>query len=227
MGFYRGPNIIRDGLVLYLDAANTKSYPGSGTTWNDLSGNGNNSTLVNGPIYTSERNGSIVFDGGNDYCDMPVPAIQSYSTITICGFIKWVTYGAGMFLGMTTYDVWTANNCLGYNNGASNVIGINAATVTSLGLLGNWKHYTFVMNKTGLLSSNKIYINGNSMGTLTAVVNNDGNIPGFNTNIRLCSWNNNGFNGNMQYGHVAVYSRELTPEEILQNYNATKSRFGL
>jgi hypothetical protein len=132
-----------------------------------------------------------------------------------------------MFLGMTTYDVWTQSNTLGFNNGNSNVIGINAETVTSLGLLGNWKYYTFVMNKSGLLSTNKIYINGTSVGPLTAVVESDGNIPGFNTNLRLCSWNNGGFNGNMQYSNLQVYNRELSTQEISQNFNAMKSRFNL
>jgi hypothetical protein len=64
---FTGPNIVTDGLVLYLDAANQKSYPGTGTTWNDLSGNGNNGTLVNGPTFNSDNNGSIVFDGVDDY----------------------------------------------------------------------------------------------------------------------------------------------------------------
>jgi hypothetical protein len=66
MGFYRGPHIVTDGLILSLDAANNKSYPRSGTTWNDLSGNGNNGTLVNGPTFSSANGGSIVFDGTND-----------------------------------------------------------------------------------------------------------------------------------------------------------------
>jgi hypothetical protein len=227
MGFYRGPRVVTDGLVLYLDAANTKSYPGTGTTWGDISRGGNNGTLVNGPTFDSGNGGSIIFDGVDDYANIPIPSVNSYNTITICGFIKWLSYGSDMFLGMTTYDVWTAGNCLGFNNGASNVIGINAATVTSLGLLGNWRYYTFVMNKSGLLSTNKIYINGVSVGPLTAVVNLDGNIPGFNTNLRLCSWNNGGYNGNMQYGNLQVYNRELSPQEILQNFNAQKSRFGL
>jgi hypothetical protein len=227
MGFYRGPRVVTDGLVLYLDAANTKSYPGTGTTWGDISRGGNNGTLVNGPTFNSGNGGSIIFDGVDDYANIPIPSVNSYDTITICGFIKWLSYGEDMFLGMTTYDVWTAGNCLGFNNGASNVIGINAATVTSLGLLGNWRYYTFVMNKSGLLSTNKIYINGVSVGPLTAVVASDGNIPGFNTNLRLCSWNNGGFNGNMQYGNLQVYNRALTAQEIQQNYNATKSRFGL
>ena len=61
------PKIITDGLVLCLDAGNTKSYPGSGTSWSDLSGQGNTGTLVNGPTYSSADGGSIVFDGSNDY----------------------------------------------------------------------------------------------------------------------------------------------------------------
>jgi hypothetical protein len=61
-----GPNIITDGLVLVLDAANTKSYPGSGTNWSDLVG-GNNLTLTNGPTFSTDKGGAIVFDGTNDY----------------------------------------------------------------------------------------------------------------------------------------------------------------
>ena len=61
-----GPRIVTDGLVLCLDAGNSKSYPGSGTAWNDLSRNGNNGTL-NGPTFNSADRGSIVFDGTNDY----------------------------------------------------------------------------------------------------------------------------------------------------------------
>ena len=62
-----GPKIITDGLVLCLDAADQNSYSGSGNTWTDLSGNGNNGTLINGPTFTSENYGSIIFDGSNDY----------------------------------------------------------------------------------------------------------------------------------------------------------------
>ncbi len=67
MAHFHSPRIITDGLVLALDAANQKSYPGSGTTWSDLSGNGNNGTLTNGPTFDSGNNGSIIFDGVDDY----------------------------------------------------------------------------------------------------------------------------------------------------------------
>ena len=66
MSYHNGPKIVNDGLVLYLDAANSKSYSGTGTTWTDLSGNLNNATLVNGPTYSSLNGGGIVLDATAD-----------------------------------------------------------------------------------------------------------------------------------------------------------------
>lgn len=223
MSLGHGASIVRNGLVLHLDAANLKSYTGSGTIWNDLSGLGNNATLVNGPSYS---NNSITFDGSNDYADCPVSQITSKSVITVEGFIKWNSGTGGMFFGFTTYDVWTTNGTLGYNNGASNVIGISAAQVASLGLIGAYKHYAFTMNSSGLLSLNKIHINGVQQ-SMSAVVADDGNIPGFNQNLRLASWNNNGFNGNMIYSNLRVYSRALSDVEIKQNFEALRGRYGI
>jgi len=70
MGRAHSPSLVMNGLILCLDAGNTKSYPGSGTTWTDLSGNGNNGTLTNGPTFNSSNGGSIVFDGSNDYAEV-------------------------------------------------------------------------------------------------------------------------------------------------------------
>jgi hypothetical protein len=225
--YYQG-SIVTSNLLVVLDASNLVSYDGTGTTWRDLTSNGSNGTLYNGPTFSSDGGGSIIFDGSDDYSDISIPSITSYGTITICAFIKWLSFGDDMFFGMTTYDVWTYANTLGFNNGAGNVVGINSSTVNGLGLLGNWKHYTFVMNSSGLLSNNKIYINGVSVGSLSAVVGGDGNAPGFATNLRLCGWNNNGgYRGNLQYGNFQVYNRELTVGEINQNFNAQRDRFGI
>jgi len=79
------PRIVTDGLVLALDAGNTKSYPGSGTTWTDLSGNGNTGTLTNGPTFDSANGGSIVFDGTNDYVQ-----VTGSITVTSATFITWI-----------------------------------------------------------------------------------------------------------------------------------------
>ena len=87
MAFNYSPKISTDGLVLCLDAANTKSYPGSGTVWSDLSRGGNNGTLTNGPTFNSGNGGSIVFDGVNDYVDCGVSNISLPINITL---ISWI-----------------------------------------------------------------------------------------------------------------------------------------
>ena len=80
MSLFHSPRIVTDGLVLCLDAGNTKSYPGSGTTWTDLSGRRNNGTLTNGPTFDSANGGSIVFDGTNDTVSIPASANQVFGT---------------------------------------------------------------------------------------------------------------------------------------------------
>ena len=64
-----GPNVVYNGLVLYLDAANNKSYVSGSTSWNDLTSNQNVGTLTNGPTFNTGSGGSIVFDGVDDYVD--------------------------------------------------------------------------------------------------------------------------------------------------------------
>jgi hypothetical protein len=85
MGLSHSPSIITQNLVLCLDAANPKSYPGSGTTWTDLSGNGNTGTLVNGVGYNSGNLGSLSFDGVNDYVNYII--LNSSASATTIGTV--------------------------------------------------------------------------------------------------------------------------------------------
>jgi hypothetical protein len=219
-------NIVTSGLVLNLDAGFVGSYPTTASNWYDISGNANNTTLVNGPTFNSANSGSIIFDGIDDYCNIATTQMTS-NIITITGFIKWLTYTSKMFFGFTTYDVWTQGNTLGYNTGGGDVYGISSGTVTSLGLLNNWAYYTFVMTSTGSIpTNNKLYINSN-LQTLSQQYGTTGNAPGFGSTLKLCDWVNGGYYGNMQYGNLQVYNKELTQAEITQNFNAQKGRFGL
>ena len=112
-----GPNIVTNGLVLYLDAGNTKSYSGSGTTWTDLSGNGNNGTLTNGPAYDSANLGGILFDGNNDYITVPDnSSLTSFTNMTLEILVKYNVnnknqvfvqkwnYGSGNGYGLEIYN---------------------------------------------------------------------------------------------------------------------------
>ena len=122
MSLSHSPLIVRDGLVLCLDAANPRSYPKSGTTWSDLAG-ANNGTLTNGPTFDADDKGSIVFDGTDDRVDVSNLNSSLFTTgATIFAFLKLANYpqnqsktglwGFGSFLidrtirGQTVEPIW-------------------------------------------------------------------------------------------------------------------------
>jgi hypothetical protein len=219
---------VRDGLVLCLDAGNSKSYPGSGTTWTDLSGNGNNVTLVNGVGYSGSNGGSLSFDGVNDYTDFFAPNLGTTTTVEM-----WVNLGASytnkMFFGWLRYDVFCGNGNLGYNTAAGDVYGISSSTVSSLGLVENWNHYIFEMRSDVSYTNNKIYINTISQTLSQQQGSENAGSRTFNSgNGRIAGWRNGtGYSIPMNCASFKVYNKALTASEIQQNFNATRSRFGI
>jgi hypothetical protein len=227
MSVAAGPNIIEKGLVLCLDAGNKKSYSGAGNIWTDLA-RSNNVALTNGPTFSSANGGSIAFDGVNDYIDFFAPNLTDTTTVEM-----WVnlgpSYSGKMFFGWYFYDVWTANGTLGYNTASSDVYGISNSTVSSLGLVNNWKHYIFEMRSDVSYTNNKIYIN-TSLQTLSQQLGGEGggNRSFNNGNGRISGWTyDSNYPISMNCALFKVYNRALSPTEILQNYNATKGRFRL
>ena len=218
--------ISNSGLVLHLDAGNTASYSGSGSTWNDLSGNGSNVTLTN-TTYSSANGGSIVFNGTTSYADFTAN-IGSTNVVTVEMWVKTnsLTSPTGMYFGFGLYDAWTSGGNIGYNTSAGDQYGISSRQSDSLGITGSWKHLVFVMN-AGSKTNNKIYVNGESQtmsytsGTFSSVNSN------FNSGAgRISSWRNDlNWRMNMNVANFKVYNRELTPQEITNNYNANKSKF--
>jgi hypothetical protein len=220
--------VVQSGLVLNLDAGASTSYPGSGTTWTDLSGNGNNVTLVNGVGYNNGNGGSLSFDGSNDYADFFAPSLGTTTTVEM-----WVNLGAAysskMFFGWQTYDVYCSAGALGYNTANGDVYGISVTTVSSLGLVNNWKHYVFEMRSDVSYTNNKIYINTISQ-SLSQQQNSENAVNrNFNSgNGRISGWRY-GFEYEMPMNcsSFRVYNRALTLSEIQQNFNATRGRFGI
>ena len=113
------PKTVTDGLLLSFDAANTKSYPKSGTTWSDLSGNGNTGTLTNGPTFNSANGGSIVFDGVDDYVNVANASSLNSSAQTISVWYNATTIPGRAATVIGKHDVAGSNN--GYNIFASNL----------------------------------------------------------------------------------------------------------
>jgi hypothetical protein len=226
MGLDHSPIIVTDGLSLYTDAVNTRSYVGSGTTVNGLV-SGIGLTLVNGVGFGTTSTKYFILDGTNDNITFSTPNPGTILSIELWAKIK--LFSGGMIFGFSLYDVWTQNGAMGFNTASSDQYGISSTQVTNLGLLNQWKHYVFEMRSDVSYSNNKIYINSQNQ-SLSQVAGSEGssNRNFNNGNGRISSWlNDNNYNLPMDLGQFRVYNRALTSQEIVQNYNATKKRYGL
>ena len=219
MAFGNGPKVVTDGLVLALDAADKNSYPGSGTTWNDISGNGWNGTFQNGPTFNSSNIGSISFDGTNDRVS------TLFKPSGYRSYFIWVKYNiiTGLPAGysLTGTQEVNAYNYIGISNGGYfyYYFGTNGQEVTGTILNANiWYYQGLTLSSDG---NARAYLNGSLVSTLASGVGNTATAE-FSVG---CINQNHWINGNI--ASVIQYNRALSASEILQNYNAQKSRFGL
>jgi hypothetical protein len=218
--------VSNSGLVLHLDAGNTASYSGSGTTWNDLSGNGSHVTLTS-TTFNSASGGSIVFSG-TSYANFNAN-IGSTTAVTVDMWVKTNSLNAptgSMYFGFGLYDVWTDSGNIGYNTSAGDQYGITSSKANELGIEGAWKHMVFVMNASSKIN-NKIYVNGVSQ-TMSQIQGVFGSAnANFNSGAgRIAGWRNDlNWLMNLNVASFKLYNRELSQQEITNNFNATKQRF--
>lgn len=222
---YYSPRIVTSGLVLALDAAERLSYPRTGTTWRDLSGNNNTGTLTNGPTFSAGNMGNIVFDGVDDYVNCGNnSSINLTSYITLSTWTK-KAYGSSASVaidkGRDNYGAWSLLFDVVANKVEFHcrISGTNSSVVSNTSYGNNiWTNITAVFTGTNLL----IYINGKLDNTATI----SGTI-GTNAIDFSIGKANDGFNWSGQVANVLMYNTALSATDVLQNYNAVKSRFGL
>lgn len=221
MAFHRGPHIIRDGLLMYLDAANGKSYPGTGRAWYDLSGNNNSGYLVNNPDFIPDVNrGSILFTNTNDYAVLPdnigytnrVSAFAWFKSNGTPSGNYHIIYGGqeleisvptagSLRVGLLTNTRYVSNHGSGLND-------------------GEWHNIGFTFD-----GENKIaYIDGENVGSQSVsgtLVNsfNDRTIGKYGSSSTYY------LNGNIS--NCIIYNRPLTLDEVKHNYHIIKGRFDL
>jgi hypothetical protein len=227
-----GPDLIQDGLVLCLDAANTKSYPGSGTSWVDLSGNGNNGTLTNGPTFNSANGGSIDFDGSNDFIQGTIPSSVFSGAHTIsCWFYRRSLSG---WSGLFSNNVGT-NSCTiltfieNTNTVGTNRAGLSATSIAvNLGAdhFNKWIYCTIVYSNITNGSAVNVYAYKDK-NLLTATGNLYWTLSSSNSYYVGRHWQGDTQVHNGLISSTSVYNRALSAAEIHQNYNATKGRFRL
>jgi hypothetical protein len=218
------PQIVTSGLVLYLDAGNVKSYPGSGTTWTDLSGNGNNGTLINEPTYSSTNSGSFVFDGSNN--------------VSITGSIT---------VSEVTFSVWLKTN--GFQLDFAGIL--NSRGTDNSGMIFSFNSVALGYNWNDLYEASHFYSglvppNGSWCMCVVAVTSTEAKLylcqsSGITTAINTMEHEPTTldalqlgldddafplyFNGNI--AQASIYNRALTASEVQQNFNALRGRFGL
>ena len=226
MSFNYSPKIVTDGLVLCLDAANTKSYVSGSTIWNDLSRSQLTSTLINGPTFNTGSLGSITFDGVDEYTTIPSnTAFNSVSSGFSLGC--WVNIAATqpcvdsqiigtLFAEYTGYGIlydFPARSRFNFYINLSNRVSSTTNLIPNI-----WYHVMCVW--TGTLAI--IYVNGRFDIQASNTTSPSSSTP-YLVGAYLPTTRN--FAGRIS--QVLSYNRALTAQEVLQNYNATKTRFGL
>jgi len=225
MGFNRGPNIIRENLLLAFDAANTKSYPGTGTTWTGL-GSGVTATLTGATFDTD----SILFDGTNDYAEI-TGTVNLGTQFSIMSWIKASDLASG------TGNVYTplangVDNWFGISNNRVQFVGTETSDINNFSLVGStsmtstseWYCIGCTVDGSGGNTTVKVFLDGEHDGTTTKTfVLGAWNAASNNTIGRRGSISQNYFPGNIATLHM--YTSTLSEDDMYQNYIATKERF--
>ena len=228
MGVGYNPKVVRNGLVLFLDAANRKSYPGSGTAWLDVSGNARNGTLTNGPTYNSANGGSIVFDGVDDYVNGS-SFTPNITNKTLSGWVKLssTTQQGGGLINLQsdsggTFDAivynetdngWGFGSDFGSRSGWSGVK--ETSTAEWVNIVATYQNLNYKMYRNGILiltltSFNTLNFNFSSKSLI---------------GLRHTGGGSACLAGNIS--QVSIYNNALSAEEVLQNFNALRGRYGI
>lgn len=223
MSLGHGSSIVRSGLVLHLDAANKKSYPGSGTAWNDLSGAGNNGTTVNIPVYSTTNSGIFSFNGTDEYAFGSLPTFAVGSSATIEAFVKLnnVTTLSNIFThGRSGNSFSMGMVILNSNLRFRNSVSDHALSTPTTLSTGQWYHLALSITA----SQTTGYCNSLSQGTSSQVITTNA-ITDFHISRRSSNSNTEFVNGDI--AAIRVYNRALTAAEIRQNFEATRGRYGI
>lgn len=215
-------NIITRGLVLHLDASAPSSYPTTGTTWSDISGQSNNGTLTNGPTFNSGNGGSISFDGTDDYigCGTGInhgTGAFTYeawvNTDSITGGYGWIMGKAGFNMGLNRYN----NVAQFFLYDSSNNLYAESVYILSI---GTWWHIVGAFDGSVI----RLYVNGSQYGTGETV----GTARNYGAgDLYLATPNASNLFWAGKIASAKVYNRALAIAEVQQNFNVQRGRFGV
>jgi hypothetical protein len=220
MALAHSPKIVTNGLVWGVDAANQKSYPGSGTTWTDLSGNGNTGTLVNGVGYSSDNLGSLVFDGVDDYATVPSNSGWAFG---LNGAVEQWVYVTGSDGNNRFWCVNNNNTSLdAFLNGTGYTLGFHGGVVSTTSNIPQNSWVQLVVSYTS--GTIKVYFNAIEQpitGTTTGYNITNSGI------LYIARYITAPYELTGKIAAMKIYNRALSAQEIQQNFNALRGRFGI
>ena len=230
---YTFGGIVTDSLQFHLDAGNTASYPGSGTTWTDLSGNGRNGTLtpaISGPTYTPSNGGAIVFDGFGDVVTCGTSAFPSgdisvFSWVYLTSFqLEWNIICTKWFNpAASDFHYALKSNLANGTNIRQNLYTTSNADIygTSTYSTNTWYQIGFTLVNGGTLT---FYKNGATDGTSASVSRTPGSSTLQVSDDRISGV---GFSIFGRIPQITIYSKALSASEVTQNFDALRGRYGL
>lgn len=227
MAISRGPEIVTAGSVLILDAADRNSYPSSGTSWLDLSGGGNNSTLNNGPTFSPSGGGSILLDGVDDYASVENTARLNPSNVTVSIWVKRNAYQSSVANlirrnDIDSYAILPATSSDTVRFTINDGIGGRVYSPTAGFPLNQWINIVGTHDGANI----SIYKSGSPSGQTASSIT----ISYSASNNQMIIGRDDAFAGrymSANYGLVLIYSRALTGTETSQNFNAARGRYGI
>lgn len=233
--------IVKDGLVLWVDAMNDNSYPETGITWTDLSGNGNNGILTNGPTFDTANGGSIVFDGIDDRAivlnnvnlqmgtaDYSIEAWVNYTALPgELGVTQAVLFrqsaGANTACDLTIFSGSAGYRIIAAQGNGSALVSYTSSIAISIAR-NNW--YQFCITRQGTNISH--YMTGSLVSTITNGFSTVATSSAATASGSIGSIINGGGRVTGKIATVRIYKNvALTADQVLQNFNATRTRFGI
>lgn len=231
---WRGPNIVKDGLSLYVDPGSPNSYYNKeGTAIKDISGNNFTGSLINGPIYSTNGSGSIIFDNTDDILstnhrfsgDLTGLTVSTWllHTTTANGNETVITQGGPPAGNQTTFYLIIPNANRYPQFATVNASGTTEFIQGTTFILSDntWNNISFVCDSTSI----KYYANGNYISSASRSGTIRKSPSNFSTTIGANTYGTQVYKGNISATNI--YTKALSASEILQNFNATKTRFGL
>jgi len=248
------PRIVTSGLVLHLDAANPKSYPGTGNTWYDLSGNNENFTLYNSPTFSSGSRGELLFSGSNDYAR--ITSSNAIDSLSNNGSIEVWFKSISSTLGVQYARLISFSDAAGTGSDSSSTQGTNkdfsdficlAKNNTTESLAVWYKNSPAGFGTATLLNTNSyfqvivswatagsnmtfnFYLNGSNTATSTVAQTGYSSAGSTITIGQNCggALTNPLENSSCAFSSLKLYNRALTPSEITQNFAAMRGRYGV